>query len=160
MTITGNKSQTEGYKKTYKPQGWTVIDHNLNRGANGAYVYLLYKIGTSDLPITDFYIKSGSGNPESLTHNGRTYYLAPAEGSCVTIPNKTYFEAAKVRTSLQPQNTSYLGWLLRTLKTVQTINPNFVFFVSFDVEEHSCPPMFAIFGRRKRCKWSKNIWRL
>ena len=78
MTITGNKSQTEGYKKTYKPQGWTVIDHNLNRGANGAYVYLLYKVGTSDLAITDFYIKSGSGNPESLTHNGRTHILPRA----------------------------------------------------------------------------------
>ena len=102
MTITGNKSQTEGYKKTYKAQGWTVIDHNLNRGANGAYVYLLYKVGTSDLPITDFYIKSGSGNPESLTHNGRTYYLAPAEGSC----DSTTAPAATTSTSTTPRTFS------------------------------------------------------
>ena len=61
-------------------EGWTAIEKDLNAGAGGAYVFLLYKTGTNkDNAITDFYLKTGS-SPESLEHNGRTYYPAPGVG--------------------------------------------------------------------------------
>ena len=59
-------------------EGWTAIDYDLNKGAGGSYVYLLYKttksMGSSGEPITDFYIRTGKNPPASLTYNGRTYY--------------------------------------------------------------------------------------
>ena len=60
--------------------GWTAINKDLNAGAGGAYVYLLYKKGTDkSKAITDFYIKTGS-SPSSLTHNGLTYQPVPGVG--------------------------------------------------------------------------------
>ena len=75
------------YKDAYRNDGWTSIDYDLNRGAGGAFVYLLYKTtsspGSSNEVITDFYIKlsSSSDHPDQLTHNGRTYYLTPGGGN-------------------------------------------------------------------------------
>ena len=65
-------------KNTRVNEGWTAIDYDLNKGAGGNFVYLLYKTtkstGSSGEPITDFYIKTGKNPPASLTYNGRTYY--------------------------------------------------------------------------------------
>ena len=61
--------------------GWSVVDYNLNQGAGGQYIYLLYKTGTVDdpdhAPITDFYIKSTkdkSDHPDAVSYNNRTYH--------------------------------------------------------------------------------------
>ena len=81
VMVIGSKDQdvTNRLRYTYEPQGWYFIDKDLNEGAHGAYIYLLYKTERSTVNrgyITDFYIKkSGSqGRPETITHNGRTYY--------------------------------------------------------------------------------------
>ena len=73
-------------KSTYTAQGWTVIDYDLNKGAGGKFIYLLYKTnnspGSSGTAITDIYLKTGnSSRPNSLTHDGRTYYSAPSAGA-------------------------------------------------------------------------------
>ncbi len=64
-------------------EGWTLIDKDLNAGAGGSYVYLLYKTksstGSSGTPITDFYLKTDK-SPSSLVYNNRTYYPAPGAG--------------------------------------------------------------------------------
>ena len=69
-------------------QGWTGVNYDLNHGAGGDYIYLLYKTAsnTDGLNfgefITDFYIKMGADNVNStLTHDGRTYHLVPYDGS-------------------------------------------------------------------------------
>ena len=67
-------------------QGWTDINQDLNAGAGGHYIHLLYKTqtsqGNSGTPITDFYIKTGEENPAAtVEHDGRTYYLVPCQGS-------------------------------------------------------------------------------
>ena len=70
----------QGNKNTKVKEGWTAIEKDLNAGARGAYVYLLYKTGTNkDNAITDFYLKTGSST-SSLEYNGRTYYPAPGAG--------------------------------------------------------------------------------
>ena len=81
VMVIGSKDQsvTNSLRYTYEPQGWYFIDKDLNQGAGGAYIYLLYKTERSTVNkgyVTDFYIKkSGSkGRPETITHNGRTYY--------------------------------------------------------------------------------------
>ena len=43
MLIGGSKSETDDLKATYTSQGWIVINKDLNAGAGGDYIYLLYK---------------------------------------------------------------------------------------------------------------------
>lgn len=68
----------------YENQGWTKISRDLNDGAGGDYIYLMYKKQSTNGQnydfITDFYIKTGSSAPEQLTYNGRTYYRTPCDG--------------------------------------------------------------------------------
>ena len=86
MLIGAGKSIND-LKTTYRKQGWTLVDKDLNAGAGGAYVFLLYKTksspGSSGLPITDFYVKisGSSGHPETITSNGRTYWLTSGGGN-------------------------------------------------------------------------------
>ena len=71
-------------KSKYQDEGWTLIDQDLNKGAGGAYVFLLYKKGTDkSQAITDFYIKvtDSPDHPETMTYNNRTYYLTPGGGN-------------------------------------------------------------------------------
>lgn len=86
MIISGDQSQTNGYKTQFQNQGWTVINNDLNAGAGGKYIYLLYKTnessGSSGSAITGFYLKTGnSEHPSTLTHDGHTYQLVTAVGS-------------------------------------------------------------------------------
>ena len=68
----------------YENQGWTKISRDLNDGAGGDYIYLMYKKQSTNGQnydfITDFYIKTGSSAPNQLTHGGRTYYLVDYDG--------------------------------------------------------------------------------
>ena len=61
--------------------GWILVDYNLNEGAGGQYIYLVYKTGLANdpdhAPITDFYIKSTkdkNDHPDEVSYNNRTYY--------------------------------------------------------------------------------------
>ena len=85
MLIGGSEAEVNALETTYLSQGWTFYDYNLNKGAGGDYIYLLYKHEQSDGGnygyVTDFYIKTGSsGVDDTLTIGGKTYYLTPYEG--------------------------------------------------------------------------------
>lgn len=85
MVIGGSESKVNSLKTSLTGQGWHVIDKDLNRGAGGDYIYLLYKTETSNGVnngyITDFYISDAKGTaPDNLTHNGRTYTLVSFDG--------------------------------------------------------------------------------
>ena len=85
MVIGGSESKVNSLKTSLTGQGWHVIDKDLNRGAGGDYIYLLYKSETSNGVnngyITDFYISDAKGTaPDNLTHNGRTYTLVSFDG--------------------------------------------------------------------------------
>lgn len=84
VLIGGSKSETDALKADYSDRGYTLINKDLNAGAGGDYIYLLYRKGSvfsNESFITDFYIKSGSGAPNSITDEcGITYYLTPYDG--------------------------------------------------------------------------------
>lgn len=85
MVIGGSESEVNNLKTSLTSQGWHVIDQDLNRGARGDYIYLLYKSessnGVNNGYITDFYISDAEGTaPDSRTYNGRTYTLVRFDG--------------------------------------------------------------------------------
>ena len=84
VLIGGSKSETDALKADYSDRGYTLINKDLNAGAGGDYIYLLYRKGSvfsNESFITDFYIKSGSGAPNTITDEcGITYYLTPYDG--------------------------------------------------------------------------------
>ena len=89
VKVVGNKNQTDfnSLISSLVSAGWTDINYDLNSGCGSGtdYIHLLFKkqssSGNTGTPITDFYIKTGNNPPSSLTHEGRTYYLVPYDGS-------------------------------------------------------------------------------
>ena len=89
VMLLGNSNQTLFNEQLNEltDQGWTNINKDLNAGCGGDsdYIHLLYKkqssSGNSGTPITGFYIRTGANPPDNLTYEGRTYYLAPCQGS-------------------------------------------------------------------------------
>ncbi len=84
VLIGGSESEVNKLVKDYTSNGWTQVDKDLNDncGLYSDYIYLLYKKGSDQVDnefITDFYISTSSCS-SSLSHNNRTYYLAPYEG--------------------------------------------------------------------------------
>ena len=97
MVIGGAKEDVLIKVVTYKKQGWSYIDQDLNENAGGDYIFLLYKKDIrsdefSDGGITGFYIYSWNGTsqtpPDTKTIDGRTYYLVPCEGSDTFVNSK------------------------------------------------------------------------
>ena len=89
VMLIGSKGQdvVNNLKNQYMAEGWKFLNYDLNEGAGGAFIYLLYKsentcFDSNNNFVTDFYIKiSGSqGRPETITHNGRTYIPVPGGG--------------------------------------------------------------------------------
>ncbi len=84
--IGGTKAECNSLKTSLTNEGWTVIDYDLNKGASGDYIFLLYKAdnntdGINRGYITNFYISSeGDVADDSHTVDGRTYNLASFAG--------------------------------------------------------------------------------
>ena len=82
-----NRSAVTTLQNDYKREGWTVINQDLNAGAGGDYIYLLYKVADSASAtngfITGFYIKTKTGSsrvPQTMTYKDRFYRLVPYDG--------------------------------------------------------------------------------
>ena len=94
MVIGGTENQVNTLKTSLTGQGWTVIGKDLNAGAGGDYIYLLYKSESNDYGlnlgyITDFYISTQTGTaPDTRTVNGRTYTLVPYQGGSDFVNSK------------------------------------------------------------------------
>lgn len=87
MVIGGNATEVTNKTDELKAQGWIRIEYDLNKGAGGDYIYLLYK--KVDSPdnvdyggfITDFYIEHGDeGVNSTLIYDERTYHRTPCQG--------------------------------------------------------------------------------
>ena len=78
MTVSGSSNSV---KNQYLEQGWRNAGLDLNSGAGGAFVYLLYKTsndnGSSGTPVTDVYlmIKDSYPHDQTIKQGGRTYHL-------------------------------------------------------------------------------------
>ena len=81
-----NTTDVNALWNSYVNTGWRGVDYDLNKGAGGHFIYLMYKtnkcVGSTGSPINDLYLRvSGSGpSPNSLTHMGHTYYKAGYNG--------------------------------------------------------------------------------
>ena len=83
MLVGGSKTDVLRQIMTLRKNGWTIIDTDLNEGAGGDYILLLYKTdshndGFNYGSITGFYISNQYS--ESLAYNGRTYFPVPCAG--------------------------------------------------------------------------------
>ena len=83
--IGGDQSVVNSLKSTYKNNGWTVIESNLNAGTKGDHIYLCYKkSNNSKSCITNLYLSSSNEatrkRVETITVDGKTYTLCPFEG--------------------------------------------------------------------------------
>ena len=61
MVIGGSKEETDALKTAYQNEGWTLDVKDLNAGASGDYIFLLYRTESCDDGynhgyITDVYI--------------------------------------------------------------------------------------------------------
>ncbi len=89
VMVVGHSDQTafNSLISSYVSAGWTDIPQDLNQGCGSSsdYIHLLYKTqssqGNTGTPITGFYIRTSKNPPDNLTHEGRTYYLVPCQGS-------------------------------------------------------------------------------
>lgn len=88
LLIGGETSDVLTRVMKYQKNGWKAIGKDLNSGAGGDYIHLLYKPASANDgfnygSITGFYIHSKSTNAlpdKTKTIGGRTYYLVPCEG--------------------------------------------------------------------------------
>lgn len=75
LTVVGSKDYKEARDAVayHEKRGFHCIEMDLNKGARGGYIYLLYTTQTKyGSPITDVYIKFGNDNFSSIiTHEGR-----------------------------------------------------------------------------------------
>ena len=69
---------------SYTQNGWTLVDYDLNKGAYGDHIYLIYKKtsrnNTDGGYITDFIVSDVETPSNTLTYNGRTYHLCSCDG--------------------------------------------------------------------------------
>lgn len=125
---TKEKSDKETLIATAKNQGWTLIDNDLNAGAGGDYIYLLYKEkentdGLNHGYITDFYITNSTSYPNELSYQGHSYKLVPYDGS------------EKFIKSMGDLNRGAGGDYIHLYYTTDKINDQAVSSISFDTTQ-------------------------
>ena len=86
--IGGSQNEVNSLANTYTQNGWLVNEQNLNEGAGGDVIYLLYKMGSvasaNQSFITDIYLTTVSKSedtPGSLDYGDWHYTLASYDGS-------------------------------------------------------------------------------
>ena len=85
VLVGGTKEETSKLIASYQNEGWMLINQDLNKGAGGDYIYLLYKKASSEGInrgyITGFYIKKGTWPyPDEMTYEGIPFYLTSYKG--------------------------------------------------------------------------------
>ena len=83
VVIGGSLSETSTQINEYGRQGYILINKDLNEGAGGAYIYLMYKNSGSNAPITDLHVRIRDNHdcPDTFTYEKRTYHRAPIDGN-------------------------------------------------------------------------------
>jgi len=80
ITLGAESGKQNSLKKEYADKGWTVLGNDLNRGAEGWFIYVAWKTSSKANPetgyITDLCVSDK--NVSYFTFEGRTYYRASA----------------------------------------------------------------------------------
>ena len=108
VMVVGGQSSSVG-SSYYNSNGWIRVDKDLNAGAGGDYVYLLYKKSDRVDPdgeyITDFIVSTT--NSYSITSGGRTYYRVDYDGD-------NHFKTYKGNLNSNTKQSSTDLWLYYT----------------------------------------------
>ncbi|MBO4840798.1 MAG: choice-of-anchor J domain-containing protein [Bacteroidaceae bacterium] len=85
VLVGGTKQETNTLIDSYKSKGWTLVEKDLNAGAGGDYIYLLYKKESSEGInrgyITHFYIKKGTWPfPDDIKVQDIDFHLVSYKG--------------------------------------------------------------------------------
>ncbi len=82
MVIGGSKAEVDSLKVALAAQGWTLVNKDLNAGAGGDYIFLLYKSDyVNSGYITGFYLSNKSGTADDeIRFENRTYSLVSYDG--------------------------------------------------------------------------------
>ncbi|MBR5043154.1 MAG: fibronectin type III domain-containing protein [Bacteroidales bacterium] len=91
--IGGTESEVNALKSSLTDQGWKVINRDLNAGAGGDFIYLLYlpednSDGINHSYVSDFYISNSEDSPDKVTHDGRNYYRVSYDGGSDFVSKK------------------------------------------------------------------------
>lgn len=78
ITIGAEKGKGANVRSEYESKGWTVVNHDLNKGASGWDVYIAYKTSSTANPETGYITDICACDKwvDSFTFGGRTYYKA------------------------------------------------------------------------------------
>ncbi len=78
MTLGAEQGKGANVRREYENKGWTVVNHDLNKGAGGWDVYIAYKTSSTANPETGYITDICTSNKwvDSFTFEGRTYYKA------------------------------------------------------------------------------------
>jgi uncharacterized repeat protein (TIGR02543 family) len=90
MVIGGTLAETNALKTQYQNQGWTFVNQDLNQGAGGDYIYLLYKTAsdadTNATFISDFIWNTGYES-QLYIFPGIMYYPVAYDGGSDFVAN-------------------------------------------------------------------------
>jgi len=85
VLVGGTQEEVNTLIDSYKSKGWTLVNNDLNAGAGGDYIYLLYKKESSEGInrgyITHFYIKKGTWPfPDDIKVQDVDFHLVSYKG--------------------------------------------------------------------------------
>ena len=90
MVIGGTQSETNALKTQYQNQGWTFVNKDLNQGAGGDYIYLLYKTDSDanpDATFITYFTWSSTYESQLYLAPGINYYPVSYDGGSDFVAN-------------------------------------------------------------------------
>ncbi len=140
MVIGGTQAETNALKTQYQNQGWTFVNKDLNQGAGGDYIYLLYKTDSDANPDATFitYFSWLSFYTEEFSMMSGTFYPVAYDGGSQFVASQGNLNCG----------TNGLSFYLYYTKDSNggTDNPHIVKSISFNSNSEGSMPEGADFN--------------
>ena len=140
MVIGGTQAETNALKTQYQSQGWTFVNQDLNQGAGGDYIYLLYKTDSDANPDATFitYFSWLSFYTEEFSMMSGTFYPVAYDGGSQFVESQG---------NLNCGTSGYPFYLYYTKDSNGgTDNPHIVKSISFNNNSEGSMPEGADFN--------------
>ena len=140
MVIGGTQAETNALKTQYQNQGWTFVNKDLNQGAGGDYIYLLYKTDSDANPDATFitYFSWLSFYTEEFSMMSGTFYPVAYDGGSQFVASQG---------NLNCGTNGYPFYLYYTKDSNGgTDNPHIVKSISFNSNSEGSMPEGADFN--------------
>ena len=140
MVIGGTQAETNALKTQYQSQGWTFVNQDLNQGAGGDYIYLLYKTDSDANPDATFitYFSWLSFYTDEFSMMSGTFYPVAYDGGSQFVESQG---------NLNCGTSGYPFYLYYTKDSNGgTDNPHIVKSISFNSNSEGSMPEGADFN--------------